>query len=216
MTTEFQPAAPAPKGIAKAGQDFMEQVVRRGVDGVGPFKSAKQSASEALKGRTTEQAIKTLIRNHVLIAGSQGFLTGLGGFVTMPVTVPANIGAAFLIQSHLAAAIAHVHDHDTQSEEVQTAILLCLLGSAGSEVLRQTGITVGKKYSVTLIKRLPMSVINAINKKAGFALLAKFGTKRASITLAKGVPFVGGCIGGGVDAVGTKAVGEFADKFFAA
>lgn len=217
MTTEIQSAAPAPKGLAKAGQEFLEQVVRKGVDGFGPFKSAEESAREALKDdRTPEQAVKALIRTHCIAAGSQGFVTGLGGFITMPVTVPANIGAAFLIQSHLAAAIAHVHGHDTRSEEVQTAIMLCLLGNAGSEVLKQAGITVGKKYTATLIKRLPVSVIHAVNKKAGFALVAKFGTKRASITLAKGVPLVGGAIGGSVDAVGTKAVGRFADQFFTA
>lgn len=210
--TDVEPAAQT--GLAKAGQEFFEKVVRLGVDGYGPFKSAEESARDALDGRTPEQAVRALIRNHCLVAGSQGFVTGLGGFITMPVTVPANIGAGFLVQSHLAAAIAHVHGHDAHTEEVQTAILLCLLGNAGGEVLKQTGISVGKKYSVTLIKRLPMSVIHAINKKAGFALVAKFGTKRAAVTLAKGVPLVGGAIGGGVDAVGTRAVGSFANKFF--
>lgn len=203
-----------PKGLAKAGQNFLEQVVRLGVEGFGPFKSAQDSAADAMTGRTPEQAIKALIRNHCLIAGSQGFVTGLGGFITMPVTLPANVGAGFLIQSHLAAAIAHVHGQDLRSEEVQTAILLCLLGNAGTEVVKQAGIKIGTKYSVTLLKRLPMAVIHAINKKAGFALLAKFGTKRATITLAKGIPLVGGGIGGTMDAVSTKAVGTFADKFF--
>lgn len=212
--TDTTPDAATPVGLAKAGQDFVEKVVRLGVDGYGPFKSAEESARDALKERTAEQAVKALIRNHCLIAGSQGFVTGLGGVITMPVTVPANIGAGFLIQSHLAAAIAHVHGHDTQTEEVQTAILLCLLGNAGSEILKQTGITVGKKYTVTLIKRLPVSVIHAINKRAGFALLAKFGTKRAAITLGRGVPLVGGAIGGSVDAFGTKTVGTFANSFF--
>lgn len=34
------------------------------------------------------------------------------------------------------------------------------------------------------------------------------------ITLGRGVPLVGGGIGGTVDAVATQAVGKFADKFF--
>jgi hypothetical protein len=203
-----------PKGIARASQNVLESVVRLGVDGFGPFKSARESAEEALKGRSSEQAIKALIRNHCLVAGSQGFVTSLGGFITMPVTLPANVGAGFLVQSHLAAAIGHIHGHDLHSEEVQTAILLCLLGNTGTEIVKQAGVVAGTKYSLTLLKRLPVSVIYAINKKAGYALLAKFGTKRAAITLAKGIPLVGGGIGGTVDAVATKAVGTFANNFF--
>ena len=168
-----------PPGITKAGQSFIEQGVRLGVDGLGPFKSAQESAEEALEGRTREQAVKVLIRNRCVVAGSQGFVTGLGGFITLPITIPANIGAGFLIQSHLAAAIAHVYGHNTRSERVQTAILLSLLRNAGTKALKQTGIEAGKKFSITLIKRLPVSVIHAFNKEAGFTLLAKIGTKRA-------------------------------------
>lgn len=96
----------------------------------------------------------------------------------------------------------------------QSAILLCLLGNAGTEVLKQFGIKVGTKYTMTLIRRIPIALIREINKRAGFMLLAKFGTNRATVTLARGVPLVGGGIGGTVDALTTQAVGTFADKFF--
>lgn len=185
-----------------------------GVNGFGPFKSAEESAREALRGRTPDQATKILKRNHCLVAGGQGFLTNLGGFVTLPVALPANIGAAYLIQTHLAASIAYVHGHELDSEEVQTAILLCLLGNAGTEVLKKVGIQIGQKYTMTLIRRVPIALIYEINKKAGFALLAKTGTVRATVTLAKGVPLVGGGIGGGVDAATTAAVGTFANRLF--
>jgi len=65
-----------------------------------------------------------------------------------------------------------------------------------------------------VIKRIPVSIIYAINKRVGFMLLAKFGTKRATLTLAKGVPIVGGLVGAGFDAATTKAVGAFSHKFF--
>ena len=45
-------------------------------------------------------------------------------------------------------------------------------------------------------------------------LLAKFGTKRAVITLAKGIPLVGGVVGGGVDATMTGIVGRTAAGMF--
>ncbi len=39
-------------------------------------------------------------------------------------------------------------------------------------------------------------------------MFAKYGTKRSAVTLAKGVPLVGGVVGGSVDAVSTRAVGH--------
>ncbi len=213
MTAAVPDDQPA-SGLAKASSNLVEQLLSVGINGFGPFKSAGTSAEEACKGRTNAQAIKALKRNHCLMAGSQGFVTNIGGFLTTPVTLPANVGAAFLIQTHLAASIARAHGHDLDSEEVQSAILLCLLGNAGAEVLKQFGIKVGTKYTMTLIRRIPIAVIREINKRAGFMLLAKFGTKRAAVTLGRGVPLVGGGIGWTVDALTTQAVGTFADKFF--
>jgi 4-diphosphocytidyl-2C-methyl-D-erythritol kinase len=46
------------------------------------------------------------------------------------------------------------------------------------------------------------------------SLLAKYGTKRAAITIAKVIPFVGGIVGGGVDAALTGVVGAVAKKAF--
>jgi hypothetical protein len=198
--------------LVKAGEKLVEQLLRVGIDGFGPFKSAEESAAEALRGRTPERAVRALVRNHCAMAGAQGFVTNVGGLITLPVTLPANIGASYLVQTHLAAAVAAVHGHDLDSEEVRSAVLLCLLGNAGTEVLKRFGIIVGSKMSMTLIKRLPITVIRQVNKKVGFMLLAKYGTKRAVFTLTKAVPVVGGAIGGGVDATATYAVGRFADR----
>lgn len=200
--------------LERAGNQLVEQLISVGVNGFGPFKSARESAAEATKGRTSDEAVKALVRNHVALAAGQGFVTNIGGFATMPIALPANIGAAYLVQTHLAASIAHVHGHDSDSEDIRAAILLCLLGNAATEVLKKTGTKIGEKVAVSMIKKLPVTVIHRINQRAGFALVAKFGTKRAVVTLAKGVPLVGGAVGGSVDAVATRAVGGFANTFF--
>ncbi|MGY1780341.1 EcsC family protein [Geodermatophilus sp. SYSU D01036] len=202
--------------MARAGQELVERLLRTGINGFGPFKHAAESAREALDGRTPDQAVKALVRNHCAMAGAQGFVTNVGGLVTLPVTLPANVGASYLVQTHLAASIAVVHGHDLDSEQMRSAVLLCLLGNAGTEVVKRAGVTVGTKLSTTLIQRIPVTLIREINKRAGFALVAKFGTKRAALTLAKGVPVVGGVIGGGFDVVATRAVGAYADRVFRA
>jgi hypothetical protein len=199
---------------AWAGQELVDRLLNTGINGFGPFKPAAESAREALEGRTADQAVGALVRNHCAMAGAQGFVTNVGGLVTLPVTLPANVGASYLVQTHLAASIAAVHGHDLGTEQMRSAVLLCLLGNAGTEVLKRAGMTVGTKLSTTLIQRIPVTLIREINKRAGFALVAKFGTKRAALTLAKGVPVVGGVIGGSFDVVATRAVGAYADRIF--
>ncbi len=72
-----------------------------------------------------------------------GFVTNIGGLVTLSVSLPANVGAAYLVQSHLAASIAVVYGHDPHEEEVRTALLLCLLGNGATDVLKRVGVDVG-------------------------------------------------------------------------
>ncbi|MCZ2859994.1 EcsC family protein [Blastococcus sp. VKM Ac-2987] len=212
MTTQVEEAEAS--SLVKAGERLVEQLLKSGINGFGPFKSAAESAEEALRGRTPEQAVKALVRNHCAIAGAQGFVTNLGGFVTLPVALPANVGASYLVQTHLAGAIAAVHGHDLDSEQVRSAVLLCLVGNMGAEAFKRVGVTVGSKATMSLINRIPVTVLRQVNKKVGFMLVAKYGTKRAVVTLAKGVPLVGGVIGGSVDTITTRTVGAYANKAF--
>jgi hypothetical protein len=205
-----------PGPVVRVQQGAVDQLLRVAVNGFGPFKSAGESAADALaRERTREQAIKALIRSHVVAAATQGFLTNLGGLVALPLTLPVNVGATYLVQAHLVASIAVVNGHDLDSEEVRTAVLVCLLGSAAGEVLKKAGVRAGQRATMALIGKIPGAAIREINRRVGFALVAKFGTRRASVTLAKGVPLVGGVLGGGCDAATTRAVGEFARRFFA-
>ncbi len=208
--------AEEPGALVKAQQGAVDHLLRIGIEGFGPFKSAQQLASDLLaEGLTRDEAIRSLIRTHVTAAGIQGFATNVGGLITLPVTLPANVAAAYLVQTHLIASIAAVQGHDLESDGVRTAILVCLLGNAGTEVLKKVGIKAGAKLTMSLIERIPAQLIVEVNKRVGFTLLAKYGTAKAGITLAKGVPLVGGVIGGSFDAVTTRAVGGFARRFFA-
>ncbi|MFD9702161.1 EcsC family protein [Lentzea sp. NPDC059081] len=182
--------------LTKAQQGIADYLLRAGVDGFGPFKSAREAASDALAKKGDEvAAIRHLIRTHVALAGAQGFITNLGGLITLPVSLPSNVAATYVIQTHLIASIASLRGHDVDSEEVQTAILLCLLGNAGTELFKKVGI---KQFT----------------KKAASALITRYGTKKLGSLAAKGVPVLGGVIGGGVDAASTRAVGAFANRYF--
>ncbi|MFF0905360.1 UNVERIFIED_CONTAM: EcsC family protein [Kocuria sp. CPCC 205316] len=161
-----------------------------------------------------EKVIKRLIVESVEAASVNGFVTGIGGFIAMPVTVPANMAGALVINARLAAAIAYLRGYDPKDPHVRTVATLIAVGSNAQQVAKTFGIKVGEKVAMEAIKKLPIMLIREINKKAGFMLLAKYGTKRSVVTLAKGVPLVGGVIGGAVDATMTSVVGRTAKAMF--
>jgi 4-diphosphocytidyl-2C-methyl-D-erythritol kinase len=78
------------------------------------------------------------------------------------------------------------------------------------------GVEVGKRAARQAIQAIPTAALRRINTRAGFYLVAKYGTQRSAVTLAKVIPVVGGLVGGGVDAALTGAIGSLAKKAFPA
>lgn len=161
-----------------------------------------------------EKAIKRLVLESVEGASVNGFVTGLGGFIAMPLTIPANMAGTLVINARLAAAVAYLRGYDPQDPHVRTMVTLVAVGSNAQQIAKTIGIKVGEKVAMQAIKNIPIALIREINKKAGFMLLAKFGTKRSAITLAKGIPLVGGVVGGAVDATMTSFVGRTSRAMF--
>lgn len=194
---------------------LIQQLLKVIDEGVGPLTGARGYATSRLQ--TTgdrEAAIRRVVRETVATAATAGFVTGLGGFISLPVTLPANIAGQAVLNARMVAAIAHLRGWDLGDEVVRQAVLITVAGGSPNQVLRQFGVTVGRKLTETAIKRLPITVIREINKKVGFMLIAKYGTKRSVVTLAKGVPIAGGLVGGAVDASFTKTVSALAKKSF--
>lgn len=161
-----------------------------------------------------DKAIKRLIIESVEAASVNGFVTGLGGFIAMPVTIPANMAGALVINARLAAAIAYLRGYDPKDPHVRTVATLVAIGSNAQQIAKFIGIKVGEKVAIQAIQKLPIAMIHEINKKVGFMLLAKYGTKRSVVTLAKAIPLAGGVIGGAVDATMTSVVGRTARAMF--
>src|SRR6185503_20492868 len=78
---------------------------------------------------------------------------------------------------------------------------------------KASGIVIGRGLTKTVIEKIPGRVLIEINKRVGFRMLTKAGEKGA-INLIKGVPFVGGFVGGVFDAGICKLVGRRAKKVF--
>lgn len=113
----------------------------------------------------------------------------------------------------MVAAIAHMGGYNLKDNEVKSFVYLCLAGNGAKEIIKNTGIHIGKKLAINGVKRIPSAVITKINQAVGFRLLTKFGEKGA-INLGKVVPIVGGVIGGTVDAITTITIGDVARNIF--
>ena len=183
-----------------------------GIPKVSP--SVEEMANDYLKKyKTKEEACKAMIRNQITKCATSGFITGFGGFITMPVTLPANITSVIYVQMRMIACTSYMAGFDLDSDQTQTLVYACLAGVAVNNVIKQAGIKFGVKFANGLIKKIPGKVLTKINQKVGFRFITKFGTK-GIINLGKLIPGVGAVIGGGLDLVETKIIAERYYKWF--
>lgn len=160
-----------------------------------------------------DTAIEKLIQFQTTKAATSGFVAGLGGIITMPVTIPANITTVILFQMRMVAAIAKIRGYDARSDQVQTFVYSALAGVSISEIAKNAGINLGNKLALSLLKKLPGEVLKKINRAVGFRLATKFGSTGV-INLGKMVPLVGAIIGGTFDTTTTLMIADFAKKTF--
>lgn len=199
----------------------LEWAYDKAVNGIPGMSTAEELALEFLSTQTegvdendrVYNAANSLIRWQNTKAATTGFLTGLGGVMTLPVAIPANLGCVFYIQLRMIAAIAYMGGYNVKDDRVQTLAYVCLTGSSAADIIKQVGVKVGNNLAKNMLKNMSRSVITEINKKVGFRLLTKFGEKGV-INLGKAIPVVGGVISGTLDAVATNVIGNTARDTF--
>lgn len=203
---------------AKITQDeimqLLDKLYDQSIEGIAKSPSVEILANEYLaKSKDVDTAAKTFIKYQIAKCTTSGFLTGLGGLITLPVAIPANVGSVMYVQMRMIACLAHMGGYDTKSDQVQTLVYACLAGISIDQILKNVGIQFGTKFSMAMVKKIPGTVLTKINQKVGFRFITKFGTKGV-INIGKAVPFVGGIIGGGFDFAETKVIADRAYKMF--
>ena len=194
---------------------LLDSLYQKTIDGIPKVSpSIDQLAEDYLqKNPCLDQAINKFISYQIAKCTTSGFLTGLGGIITLPVTIPANIGSVLYVQMRMIACIAYMCGYDTNSDQVQTLVYACLAGISVNQILKNTGIQFGTKLSIAMVKKIPGTALTKINQRVGFRFVTKFGSK-GLINLGKAIPVVGGIIGGGFDLVETKIIANRAYKMF--
>ena len=175
-------------------------------------KSIEELAEDYLyKSSSKKKAIDDLIGYQTLLCGTNGFITGLGGLLVLPVAIPTNILSTIYIQLRMTAAIAYINGYDIYSDQVRTIAYACLTGSSTTKVLKNVGIKIGEKVVINAIKKIPVEVLVKINQQVGFRLVTKFGQK-GLVNFGKMIPLVGGVVGGVFDTGMTLTIGNIAKK----
>jgi hypothetical protein len=193
---------------------FVREALNRAIDGIGPLAPAADAADKQLREQRgdVERAIHEVIENNVRIAGAQGFVTNVGGLVTMAVAIPANVTGLAIIQCRMVAGIAHLRGHDLTDPRVRNAVLTTLLGEDQVHELVKKRRLPSTPMAIATAPVHDPSIDGTISATVATDIVARVAGKRLATTVARRVPVVGGVVGMGADGFLTWRIGRYADR----
>lgn len=196
------------------GLQILDGVYSYAMNGLPGQKTVQQLGDEyTCRYTDIDLAADRFITNQITKCTTSGFLTNIGGLMTLPVAIPANISSVLYIQMRMIATLAYMGGLDPHSDEVQTLCYVALTGKGASDILKQAGVKLGTKTTNNMVAKISGATLTRINQKVGTRFITKFGEK-GIINLGKGVPVVGGFIGGTFDYVTTKIIARTAKSMF--
>ena len=177
-----------------------------------------QVVAPKLKGNAvaipgSDEHMTSIIRWTAAQAGAVGFTSNIGGVLTLPIALPANIAGVSALQIHMVQEIARARGHDLSSDEVKILTIACLGGGAVVDVLKSFGINASVRVAQRAVTQLSAQTLARISQVIGAKLVARAGGQGLA-NLARFVPLVGGVVGGSVDAAATFAIAEAAKRVF--
>jgi hypothetical protein len=192
----------------------MDYCYDKAVNGLSGFETAEQIAQHYMDDESSmDDRVHKLIRWQIARAATSGFVTGLGGILTLPIAVPANISSVLYIQIRMIAAIAFLAGYNLRDDKVRSLVYLCLCGNDAKKVINQIGIQTGTNMSTTTLVQISAANITRIKGAVSIYLLRKLGQTGAA-SLGKAIPLLGGIIGGTIDSISTQKIGTAAMKIF--
>ena len=176
---------------------LVDLLLERGLGGVPPLSSADTLAAEYLadmRHEDDDERVDSLINWEATKNFTTGFVTGLGGAISLPVSIPSALGASWLLQARLAGAIARIYGHDLRDDRVRTLVLMSLAGDVARDAMKVTGVSLGNRLTQRAAAQIPGRALVEINKRIGVRLLSK-ASERSLVNVSKVVPVIGGVVG---------------------
>ncbi|MFT2937620.1 hypothetical protein [Enterobacter sp. 03-F-08-SI-ECC] len=207
IDVEYDDEMLAEKHNPRSIQAMMGWLYDKAVSGIAGIESAETLAERYLadaKGDVTKAA-HAMIRWESVKAGSTGFLSGVGGVVAMPVTLPLNITSVLFLQTRLVAAIACLGKRNLADERIRALAGLCLCGNAAKALLQEVALQAMEDWTRPFTQRIVEKTLVLMAARAGMRTGGQF------IRL---VPLVGGVVSGAVDVTTTSMIGRIACTTF--
>lgn len=163
---------------------------------------------------SNDQLAKKIVSRKSLKNGLVGAVTGLGGIMVLPVTVPADLVASWKIQAAMAFSVAYAYGHNTNTTDLKTDIYLIMAGDSAKEALKRIGIETAKSVTKKAVEKyITREVMKKIWKVVGRQIITKAGQKSLS-SFTRMVPVVGAPVGFVFDYAAARTVGKFAIKYY--
>ncbi len=161
-----------------------------------------------------DELAQKILQRKSMKNGLVGAVTGLGGFITLPVTIPSDLICSWRIQASMAFSIAYVYGHTKDTTDLKTDLYLILAGDSAKEMLKRFGIEATKGITKKAVQKyITRDVMVKIWKVMGQKIITKAGEKSLT-SFMKMVPAVGAPVGFFFDWTATQAVGKFAIKYY--
>ncbi len=165
-------------------------------------------------GQGSEEHIESLIRWTAAQAGLVGFTTNLGGLITLPFSLPANVAGVSALQLNMITEIARARGYDLQSEQVKVLSIACLAGGAALDILKNADVNVSTRLTQRALTGIAGAALGRINQAVGARRLTARAGGLGLLNVSKFVPFVGGLVGGTVDGLATAGIAAVAKRVF--
>lgn len=196
---------------------LLRQIIDFAIDGNNTLPGAKAAAAKKLQDRgDREAAIDSVITQHIGLASAQGFVTSVGGLITLPVGLPTNIAGMAVLAVRMMAAVAHLRGYDVTDRRVRSALTLAMLGEEEVHKLIGDGKLPTTPLAVATAPVFDPDLERAISERVMGSLAGRMGGKHLAVVVVRRIPLVGGGVGAAVDGLLTFGLGAYAKREFIA
>jgi len=138
-------------------------------------------------------------------SGGAAAAPGVGMAVAFGLTA-FEIGGVIEATALFALSVAEVHGvRVTDLERRRTLVMAILFGEGAASFVEKAAGRSGKYWGNSIVKGIPMNVINEVNHKLGPRFITKWGAQQGVLVLGRQIPFG---IGAGLGALGNLLVGK--------
>jgi hypothetical protein len=165
-------------------------------------------------GISADGLAEKILARKSLKNGAVGALTSIGGLITLPVAIPADLAASWRIQASMAFSIAYVYGHTADTTDLKTDLYIILAGNEAKEILKRFGVETSKAVGKRLVQKyITKEVMKKIWKVIPPKIITKAGEKSLT-SFMKLVPLVGMPVGFTFDYVTARVVGRTAINYY--